>query len=156
MTGRSKRSLLVVVIALWGVALLTMGGTVAVGSPRIQPTPCVTDAPDPLGCPSESPTEAEPVDYKSRVTIAYSGTKFHGVVKSSNDDCVSGRRVELRRLKNGKNSLAGTDKADADGKWSVKYGNPGHLKYRARVKPMKIDGGTCLGASSRKIGALAG
>jgi hypothetical protein len=159
MTVRSRRPFLVVVIALWGVALLTMGGAVAVGSPRIQPTPCVTGAPDPLGCPSESPTEAEPptesVDYPSSITIAYGGTKFRGKVKSDNDDCVAGRSVELRRLKNGKSTLAGTDKTDSEGNWSVKFGKPGKRdRYRARVKQKSVDGGTCLGAQSKKISAL--
>ena len=90
----------------------------------------------------------------TKVTIQAESGGFHGYVKSSNPDCVSGRTVVLyKQLGSVQNPSTDqrilTDTTEDDGQWDT--GNPGLRsgKFYARAKRTN----ECKGANSKTIPA---
>lgn len=65
---------------------------------------------------------AASASYSTKVVVSLKTPAFHGSLKSSRNACTTNRTVKLFRKKSGPDTLLGTDKSNANGKWSIPIG----------------------------------
>lgn len=117
---------------------------------------------------NDDPDEGEPQDTASltvgsgggggggggnvRSTITISGS-FEGQVRSSDAACEQGRKVVVKRIKNGPDRVVGRDVTDQSGAYRVSAQNPSGRFYAIATKKAggASGGGNCLKARSKKV-----
>lgn len=103
--------------------------------------------------PTSSPA-ACPSRVDSRVSIAYDdrGRSFNGRVTSQRASCEGSRRVVVKKVRRGADSVVGNDVSDRRGKWEVEAARP-KGRYYANAKRRLVTNGTveCKKARSRTI-----
>jgi hypothetical protein len=60
--------------------------------------------------------------YSTKIIVSLKFPAFHGTLRSSRGACATGRTVKLFREKSGPDKLLGTDKSNAQTKWSIPIG----------------------------------
>jgi hypothetical protein len=86
--------------------------------------------------------------YSTKVVVSLRTPAFHGSLKSSRSACTTSRTVKLFRKKSGPDTLLGTDKSNANGKWSIPLGKkltPGSYYAKAPAK------GSCRSDKSKVL-----
>jgi len=99
------------------------------------------------------PAESHQFTAGSNISISRSGNRYSGRVNSSRSSCMRNRSVTLFRTKNGRTTVAGRDRTNANGNWSATARRRG--RFHAVVS-RRTSGGyghshTCRGDRSRTI-----
>ena len=102
----------------------------------------------PTSTASVSPSPSPQQDVATTVSIGHDGKKFFGTVAASNPACVTGRQVEIVRVRSG--AVIGTATAGADGQWSF---NAGKINGRFFARPPQVSAGAvnCLEGESGEV-----
>lgn len=84
--------------------------------------------------------------YSTKVIVSLKTPAFHGKLKSSQSACTANRAVKLFRKKAGPDKLLGSDRSNANGKWSIPIKlKPGSYYAKAPAK------GSCKSAKSKVL-----
>lgn len=86
--------------------------------------------------------------YSTKIVVSLKVPAFHGTLKSGRSACASGRTVNLFRKESGPDELLGTDKSNAEARWSIPIGKrltSGSYYAKAPAK------GNCKPAKSKLI-----
>lgn len=84
--------------------------------------------------------------YSTKVIVSLKTPAFHGKLKSSSSACATNRTVKLFRKRSGPDKLLGTDKSNANAKWSIPIKlKPGSYYAKAPAK------GSCRSAKSKVL-----
>lgn len=75
-----------------------------------------------------APSEAHQFDTQSNITINRQGNRFFGKVGSSRGICKKGRNVTLYRTRNGRRTVAGRDRTNRNGNWSIRARRKGRFQ----------------------------
>jgi hypothetical protein len=75
-----------------------------------------------LACALLPAASAAGASYSTKVIVSLKFPAFHGTLKSSKSACATNRTVKLFREKSGPDKLLGTDKSNAQTKWSIPIG----------------------------------
>jgi len=94
---------------------------------------------------SASPAAAS---YGTKVVISLKTPAFHGKVTSGRSACVGGRTVRLFRKKAGPDTVLGTARSNAKGKWAIPIGR---LRSGASYYAKAAAKGRCRAAKSRVL-----
>lgn len=78
--------------------------------------------------------DAHDASWRSSVTINYDGVRFHGKVRSAQEDCVPGRRVKVYHKIAGPDFFVGSDLTNAEGAWEVYFVPPAGETFYAKLK----------------------
>jgi hypothetical protein len=82
------------------------------------------------------------------IVVSLKNPAFHGTLKSSKSACAADRTVKLFREKSGQDKLLGTDRSNANTKWSIPLGKKlisGSYYAKAPAK------GSCKPAKSKVL-----
>jgi len=85
--------------------------------------------------------------YSTKVIVSLKTPAFHGKLKSSRSACTTNRTVKLFRKKSGPDRLLGTDKSNAQAKWSIPLGKLSRGSYYAKASAK----GSCKSAKSKVL-----
>jgi hypothetical protein len=118
------------------------------------PPVCEEDSSSPSASPTPSASpSASAEEHDSTISINYARTAFTGAVNSA-AKCEPKRKVIVRKVRKGPDTLIGKDTTDNKGKWSVAFEDP-HGKYYAKVLKRvftQLDTEvTCNGAKSKVL-----
>lgn len=92
------------------------------------------------------PASAAGASYSTKVIVSLKTPAFHGKLKSSQSACTANRAVKLFRKKAGPDKQLGTDRSNANGKWSIPIKlKPGSYYAKAPAK------GSCKSAKSKVL-----
>jgi hypothetical protein len=69
--------------------------------------------------PAVSPAASS---YSTKIVVSLRTPAFHGKLKSSKSACATDRTVKLYRERSGPDKLLGTDRSNAQAKWSIPIG----------------------------------
>jgi hypothetical protein len=86
--------------------------------------------------------------YSTKVIVSLRTPAFHGTLKSGKGACATNRTVKLFRETSGPDKLLGTDKSNANGKWSIPIGKLPHGSSYYAKAPAK---GKCKVAKSKVL-----
>jgi len=87
--------------------------------------------------------------YSTKVVVSLKKPAFHGSLKSSRSACTADRAVKLFRKKAGPDTLLGSDKSTAKGKWSIPIGK--RLRSGASYYAKTPAKGSCKTAKSKVL-----
>jgi hypothetical protein len=92
-------------------------------------------------------SSAAGASYSTRVVVSLRTPAFHGSVKSAKGACATNRTVKLFRKKPGPDKLLGSDKSNANARWSIPIGKLTRGSYYAKA-PAK---GSCRAGKSKVL-----
>jgi hypothetical protein len=100
-----------------------------------------------------APSEAHQFDTQSNITINRQGHRFFGKVASSRGICKRGRMVTLYRKRGGRRFVAGRDRTNRNGNWSIRARRRGrfHAVVSQKVRSRYRHNHVCRGDRSATI-----